>query len=139
MPSHSCPDARARGELWASDSLPINALMLANGVPAYTGLQRSGPDAEAWRALDPSGRSESSWNRGGGYVNLNRVEGAPTTISDDGYDSIYIQADPCTLAQTEPRISTVISTVPLASSTCLVQRRTLTFSGTTHRIYEVQR
>lgn len=135
----AAPDARARGELWASDSLPVNALMLANGVPTYTGLQRSGPDAEAWRALDPGGRFESSWNRGGGYVNLNWVEGAPTTISDDGYDSIYIQADPCTLAQTEPRISTVISTVPLASSTCLVQRGTLTFSGTTHRIYEVQR
>lgn len=131
--------ARDSGDLWASNSLGVNAVMLANGVPTLSGLQRSGPDVEQWARIDPDGRFEGSWNRAGGYVNFAWDEGGPTAISDDGFDSVLVTIDPCTLTQDEPRLARVASTVALTDSPCLVNAGEITWQGQNVHVYEVQR
>jgi hypothetical protein len=128
--------ARTDGALWASDLVPFDVLMLANGLPSLSGLQRSGPDAGQWRRLDPSGAAEESWNRGGGYVVLSWDEGGPTKISDNGFDSIEVTVDPCVLAQSFPELSTVAAVERLRGS-CLQEATTLLWSGRRVYVYNV--
>lgn len=131
--------ARANGTLWASDSGPFDVVMLSQGVPSITGLQRSGPNLSLWRRIDPDGRFENAWNRGGGYSAWHFEEGAPTRIETDGYDLIITTIDPCTLADAFPELGTIASTSELSRSTCLRPSDTLRWNGQDMHIYEVVR
>ena len=71
-------DRLGDGEYLAADSLEVDALLMSNGVPALSGQQWLGPDEEAWRVLDPSGRSRSAWNRGASYVVFDWAPGETT-------------------------------------------------------------
>ncbi|WP_460476813.1 DUF7657 domain-containing protein [Brachybacterium huguangmaarense] len=131
--------ARADGTQWVADQGAFSILMTANGVPALSGFQRSGPDEEAWKALDPDGAASHSWNRAGGYLNFNWVEGAPTEISDNGFDVTLVRIDPCTLVSLEDDLTTLVSTVPLNASPCLEPSGTMRFSGQDLLVYTVRR
>lgn len=129
--------ARADGQLWASNDLAIDILMLANGVPSLSGMQRSGPDREAWLTLDEQARFEQAWNRGGGYSNFYWTEGLPTEITSNGYDVISTAIDPCRLAELEPRLGHIVSNRPLTASPCLQRVDEVTWVGRQFVIYEV--
>ena len=51
-------DARDDGSVWASDSVEVDSLFMATGVPSMSGRQLAGPDKQAWRRLrsEPDGR-----------------------------------------------------------------------------------
>ncbi|WP_129339760.1 DUF7657 domain-containing protein [Cellulomonas endophytica] len=128
--------ARAAGQVWASDSVAIDVVMLANGVPSLSGLQRSGPDRQQWERLDPSGTFRSSWNRGGGYLPFAFREGGPLEITDNGFDSTVVTVDPCALAATFPELSHVVSGQAFTGP-CLTAERTLLWGGVEHTVYRV--
>ncbi|MCU1573191.1 MAG: hypothetical protein JWO93_1273 [Micrococcaceae bacterium] len=126
--------AREGGEVWASDLGPFDTVLLANGVPSLSGLQRSGPDQAMWKALDPDNKFESAWNRGGGYVPFHWTPGAETQITTNGFDTTFVAIDPCVLAREVPNLSHVASTVPLSGS-CLSLEKELEWAGQTLSVY----
>ena len=130
--------AREKGQLWASDSLPVDALMVANGVPTLSGFQRSGPNRTNWTAMDPAGQYEQAWNRGGGYSNFHWTPGEPTEITSNGFDVISTAIDPCDLGQAFPNLTHIVSVAPL-SEVCLRFARQVRWSGTNYNVYDIAR
>ncbi|MET4588877.1 hypothetical protein [Arthrobacter sp. 754] len=109
---------RESGKLWASNDPALNTLLLANGIPSLSGLQRSGPNLEAWRRLDPSGAESVNWNRGGGYIFFSWTPGAPTKWDNNDFDAVGVAIDPCTLGRAWPELDRILSTEPVTAS-CL--------------------
>ncbi|GEM_PF-1141434 len=129
--------SRAERQVWASNSVNVDSLLLATGVPMASGFQHAGPRPDRWAQIDPDQRFEASWNRGGGYSTFRWSPGQPTTITDNGYDAIQIFIDPCTLAAQMPDLGHVVSDEPLDSSTCLTEATTMRWSGTDFHVYDV--
>jgi hypothetical protein len=130
--------AREKDQLWASDSLPMDALMVANGVPAVSGFQRSGPNRANWKSIDPMRQYEQAWNRGGGYSNFQWTPGEPTKVTSNGFDAINTAIDPCNLAQAFPNITHIVAAAPL-SEVCLKLARQVHWSGINYNVYDVVR
>lgn len=129
--------ARKDGGVWVSNSAAFDTAMLANGVPTLSGLQRSGPDREAWLRLDPGAASEEAWNRGGGYISFNWKTGAPTEITTNGFDVTLVRTDPCVLAMQITEITVVASTTELDLA-CLELASTLEWAGNPVFLYSVR-
>ncbi len=131
-------DARSDGTLVASDSPFVSALLIANGVPALTGYQLSGPDKDAWRLLDPDLAQEESWNRGASYVRMSfdSPPGAAPTLTNPNPDIIQVSVDPC---EVDPRLDLgrVVSGGELTFP-CLELESTFTWTGVTEYVYEVK-
>lgn len=130
--------ARQSGGVWASDSLPVDALMLATGVPSLSGRQLAGPNPTAWHALDPDPRVETIWNRGAALVRFRWTDSAGLRLSSPRADEIFVDTSPCTLADREPRLTHVVSSRPMAGS-CLRDDGTFDWSGGTRHVYRVVR
>jgi hypothetical protein len=128
--------AAARGEVWVSDSPALDTVMLANGVPSLSGVQRSGPNKEAWAKLDPESAHADKWNRGGGFIYFQWLPGQPVTFDSNGSDSAVVRADPCELKQKVPNLAGLSST-HVVNSRCLAPERVLTWSGQTMFVYKV--
>ncbi len=128
--------ARRDGDTWVSNSGSFDTVMLSNGVPTLSGLQRSGPDAEAWRALDPENKYEEAWNRGGGYISFNWKDDGPVEITTNGFDVTYVSIDPCDLAASIPTVSVVASTTEL-DRPCLDAQPSLQWAGNPVFLYSV--
>jgi hypothetical protein len=126
--------ARDNDSVWASDFGPFDTVMLANGVPSLSGLQRSGPDKEMWKALDPANTFKSAWNRGGGYVPFRWTPGSETQITTNDFDVTFVAIDPCVLAREVPNLSHIASTVPLNAS-CLSLEKELDWAGKKLSVY----
>lgn len=126
--------ARADGSSWASNMGPFDTVMLANGVPSLSGLQRSGPDKAVWQKLDPRNAYEDAWNRAGGYIPFSWKPGQPTKITTNGFDVTFVEIDPCELKKLVPSLGHIASTEPLAAS-CLSFDKTLTWAGRAVSIY----
>lgn len=131
--------ARADGTYWASDAGSFDTVMLANGVPSYSGLQRSGPTVEMWERIDPERTYEGAWNRGGGYSVWHWEEGATTRVETDGYDFISTTIDPCTAAAALPDLGTIASSHELTASPCLEASGSLVWNGQDVHLYTVRR
>lgn len=129
--------SRSAGEYWVSDSGNLNVVMLANGVPSLSGLQRSGPNVDEWERLDPDRRFESAWNRGGGYVNFQFTPGVPLEIATDGFDQIFVRVDPCDLAELYPEMGHIASPASFDLA-CLTPASTIEWGGSQYTVYEVE-
>lgn len=127
-------EARADGTMWATDAGSFDAVMLANGVPALSGYQRSGPDSAEWKKLDPTGEFETAWNRGGGYIPFLFTPGEPTSITTNGFDVTFVTVDPCTLHDAFPDLTRIASASTLTEP-CLVPEEDLEWSGQTIHTY----
>jgi hypothetical protein len=110
--------------------------MLANGVPSLSGLQRSGPNKEEWKKLDPDSSHINEWNRGGGFIYFQWATGLPMVFGNNGSDSAIVRADPCELKERIPNLQGIASTHPL-SAECLELQRTLTWSGQQMFVYKL--
>lgn len=130
--------ARNEGTLWASDYGTFDVLMLANGVPSLSGLQRSGPNRAQWNLLDPTGASEQAWNRAGGYVPFLFFVDQPTGIRTNGFDVTYVYIDPCELARRVPELGHLATRQSLTSS-CVRPAGSVTWSGDRVNLYDVVR
>lgn len=128
--------ARAQNKVWASDFNSFDNVAFSNGVPSLTGLQRSGPNREAWLALDPDDIHETSWNRGGGFVGIEWTS-APTVTFDNGTDWTIIRINPCELKRRVPNLEAIASRTALALP-CLTPERTLRWAGQDMQIYRVR-
>jgi hypothetical protein len=120
--------------VWASDFGAFDTVMLANGVPSLSGLQRSGPDAEQWKKLDPDGRHANEWNRGGGFIHFQWTNGEPLTFEAPVADTTLVRADPCELKRLWPNLQAISSSVSLDAA-CLTPERTLEWSGKKFTVY----
>ena len=87
-----------------------------------------GPDLQQWARLDPTGKFEDAWNRGGGFIFFHWMPGHILSIESPQSDIINVNVDPCDLVTLFPEVSTIASVDPLDVS-CLVQGETLTWSG----------
>ncbi len=130
--------ARADGTLWVSDASVLGPVMLANGVPALSGLQRSGPVEDEWLRIDPERKYEEAWNRGGGYLGFELVPGRETEVATDGFDQTWVRTDPCVLADTFPELSKVVSGQDL-DVPCLEPDTSLRWAGADFTVYDVVR
>ena len=119
-------DGLGDGEYLAADSLEVDALLMSNGVPALSGQQWLGPDEEAWRVLDPSGRSRSAWNRGASYVVFDWAPGEQPPSGPSPRTSSRCGPTP---AATACALSGCGSPPRAARSTRRVSRRSVASSG----------
>jgi hypothetical protein len=127
--------AAASDGVWASDFGTFDTVMLANGVPSLSGLQRSGPDAEQWRKLDPDARHANEWNRGGGFIHFEWMTGGPLMFETPAPDTTIVRADPCDLKTHWPNLQAISSTRSLEAA-CLLPERTLSWSGKEFFVYK---
>lgn len=127
--------AAASGGVWASDFAPFDTVMTANGVPSLSGLQRSGPNTEAWEKLDPQSRHADAWNRGGGFVRFEWTVGQPIDFGIPAADTTLVRVDPCDLKNRWPGLQGIASSNRL-DAPCLVPERTLTWSGKEFSVYK---
>jgi hypothetical protein len=139
-------EARASGELWATDNNNLAYLMQANGVPNIN--RRIGvPDFKGWLALDPTRASEAVWNRGGGSDLLITWENSPDVginlwISPEGEerpDVISLTISPCILKERFPELTMITSGRDLEPEgyTCLTKVEDLPWNGWNQRVYRV--
>ncbi|MFB9309265.1 hypothetical protein BJY17_001273 [Agromyces hippuratus] len=128
-------DVRAAGEVWASDFRAMDAIMLANGLPSLSGPQPSGPRAEQWERLDPEGSAEAAWNRGGSRIRIVWTEEPGVQIESTSYNVVTITANPCSLHESYPELTTVMSRDELPQS-CLVERDVIQWKDTPVHVYE---
>ncbi|MDN4645562.1 DUF7657 domain-containing protein [Arthrobacter sp. PsM3] len=131
------PAARAEGKLWAADSPSLNTLLLANGMPSLSGLQRSGPDVAAWQKLDPTSEFANKWNRGGGYIFFAWAPGQPTSYETNDFDAVGVGIDPCTLKGAWQNLDRIISSRPLEAA-CLTLDSELQWQGKPAYVYAVR-
>lgn len=130
------PAARAEGKLWAADTPSLNTLLLANGMPSLSGLQRSGPDVAAWQKLDPESAYADKWNRGGGYIFFGWTPGQPTSYITNDFDAVGVSIDPCTLKSAWPNLDRIVSSQPLEAP-CLTLDSELQWRGKPAYVYAV--
>jgi hypothetical protein len=126
--------ARASGTLWASDDDDTDTLLTATGVPSLSGNQITGPEREAWEMIDPRGRYEDAWNRGGSSIEIRWLDGGDPIVTAPVPDQILLQADPCDLVGRGFPLADIISTVPLGNS-CLTPNGTLEWNGSERYLY----
>ena len=128
--------ARAAGELWASDGISVDALFVATGVPSLSSRQFTGPDEAGWRLLDPDGLAEPVWNRGGSYITFVWSDLPGLSFTNPAPDVIRIEGSPCLVAEAVPELAAVVSTRELSDG-CLTEERTFRWGGATQWVYAV--
>lgn len=126
--------ARADGTMWASNATSFDSVMLANGLPSLSGFQRSGPDVNQWKKLDPDGKFMNAWNRAGGYIPFVFTPGKKTNITTNGFDVTFVAVDPCTLKNAFPSLARIASANPIHES-CLVSAGSMKWADRTMHIY----
>lgn len=130
------PAARAEGKLWAADTPGLSTLLLANGMPSLSGLQRSGPDTAAWQKLDPELAFSDKWNRGGGYIFFKWTPGQPTAYETNDFDAVGVSIDPCELKKAWGNLDRIVASQPLAAD-CLKLDSELQWQGKPAFVYAV--
>jgi hypothetical protein len=129
--------AREADRVVASESRDTSAMLVANGVPSLTGWQISGPDVEAWEALDPGGAQEEAWNRGASYITMTfSKSGGPAVVTAPYTDVIAVEANPCRLPD-ELRVGWIVATSERDNS-CLRLVREFTWGGAPQYLYSVE-
>ena len=127
---------REEGKAWVSDDAFVDSLMIATGVPSLSGRQLAGPNADAWRALDPGG-DEAVWNRGGSFIWFSWSDDPDLEFSNPSPDVIRVEGSPCTVAERVPELSGVVASHPLHLP-CLRADETFTWGGTPRYVYAVE-
>lgn len=129
---------RRADELWVSDTYATDTLLAATGVPALSGRQISGPDRQAWEGLDPGREHQDVWNRGGAFIWFQWTDDATLTWSNPSDDVILMTGSPCTVAELEEDLTSVISSHPLELP-CLTATDTFGWGGVARYVYAVRR
>lgn len=128
--------ARAAGEVWASDGLGVDALLVATGVPSVSSRQFTGPDLDGWHLLDPTGAYEHVWNRGGSYTTFVFTDAPELTFTNPVADMIQVAGSACALAERLPQLTTIVSGSQ-QDAPCLTEVRTFRWGGATQWVYTV--
>ena len=129
--------AREDGAVWASDHYSVDALMMATGVPAFSGRQMSGPDPDVWGRLDPGREHEDVWNRGGAYIWFSWSGRGELEWTNPTPDVIHVAGSPCVVAERLPRLTTVVAKRELDLD-CLRPERSFDWGGEPRWVYSVE-
>ena len=122
--------------LWASDQLNYDAVLLASPVPKLSGQSGSGPNLSAWYFLDPAKMDEKHWNRGSAYISFSWTDEAEERIYNPSPDMIKIAISPCSKKLAELNLGWIISSQTLLNP-CLSKFSTIKFLGENVNIYQV--
>lgn len=128
--------ARADGTVWASDSIGVDALMTATGVPSLSSRQLAGPDRAGWAQLDPMSANEQVWNRGGSYISFGWTDANDVTMSNPSPDVIQVNGSPCAVAERMPQLRQIVSSHELTLG-CLTPVDSFTWAGDPQWVYNV--
>jgi len=129
-------EARKMHEVWASDSIFMDSLLIATGVPSLSGRQLAGPDREAWAEVDPTLTHEVNWNRGGSFITFDWTEAPELTFVNPSPDAIVISGSPCTLAERMPELGDIVASHRLELS-CLSEVESFTWGDSERWVYAV--
>ena len=137
-------DAERTGTLYAADTLAVSALLVASGVPALTGYQVTGPDAEQWERLDPEHEAEGDLEPRG-ELRLRPRSPSPTASrpgpnrrsSTTAADVIVVIVDPCWLANSDLGVSHIVSIAEL-DSPCVEETDNFTWYNGPQHVYALQ-
>ncbi|MDR7255344.1 hypothetical protein J2X46_004346 [Nocardioides sp. BE266] len=129
---------RADGGAWATDHYSVDSLLMATGVPAFSGRQMSGPDMATWSRLDPGREHEDVWNRGGSYIWFSWSGRKELEWTNPSPDVIHIAGSPCVVADRLPRLTTVVARRELDLD-CLEPEESFTWGGEERWVYSVVR
>ena len=129
-------EARTTHEVWASDSVFVDSLLIATGVPSLSGRQLAGPEREAWAELDPTLAHEVNWNRGGSFITFDWTDAHDLTFANPSRDAIVISGSPCTLAERMPELGDIVASHQLSLS-CLSEVDSFTWGDGQRWIYAV--
>lgn len=128
-------DQEAGVSRWSSDNLQSDAILMANGIPALSGQQWTGPAEDAWLILDPGRVYENEWNRGASYIVIAPTPGvAPSEIESPQADIIIVRVDPCDPALSQLSVDHMIASSPIESA-CLVPIGEFTLGGAARFAY----
>ena len=131
------PAVRAEGKVWAADSGALNSLLMTNGMPSLSGLQRSGPDVAAWQKLDPESEFSNMWNRGGGFIFFSWTPGQPKSFGTNDFDATMVRIDPCELKTAWQSLDKIVSSRQLDAA-CLTLDSELQWQGQPAYVYAVR-
>lgn len=124
---------------WATDSIYLDAYLMANAIPALSGQQWVGPNENAWRIVDPQETYRPTWNRGASYITFGWDRaGLPRTFELPNLDTIRINTDPCSPALRRLDLRVIIASRELDNA-CLDELEQVTDATGDHWIYEVTR
>jgi hypothetical protein len=126
------------GGLWASDDPFIDALLMANAIPALSGMQLTGPNFEKWNLLDPNSTYEDAWNRGVSSVTFDWQQEESVVINAPNPDVITVGTNPCVLSKAFPEINFITSKNELVFP-CLSKVSQFYQKGKIKHIYVIER
>lgn len=120
----------------ASDSIPLDALLVANGAPTVTGYQVTGPVRSSWNVIDPTNAYENEWNRGASYLrfDLTGPNGAAPVITAPNGDNILVRLNGCDDALRTLKVGYFFSTSPTPPD-CFRRIDALRWSGRPAYVY----
>ena len=130
--------ADVRGEeLWVSDDIYVDALLMANSRSSLSGQQWVGPDEGAWKVLDPYELERETWNRGAAYIAFRwGDEGRAPAITLASADMVIVEVDPCHAALRRLDVRVLVASREL-NADCLTRRDTFAFGGGQRWVYDV--
>jgi hypothetical protein len=128
--------ARSAGLHVVSDDWSVDALLVANGAPALTGYQVTGPVRDEWAKVDPDGRYETNWNQGASYLKMEFAggPGADAVVTNPKADVILVTVDPCRLDELD--VGYLISNEPRPQR-CLIPEGEFLWNGIPQYIYRL--
>lgn len=124
----------------AADDMFLDALVSANGLYQLSGQQITGPNEEAYRAIDPQLKLKDSWNRGASTLTFLWDESLGDEIGVNiigGGDLFQIVSSPCNKGLVELGLGWIISTRPL-NATCLQERASFYWTDAQRWLYQVE-
>jgi hypothetical protein len=124
----------------ATDDMFVDALVSANGLYQLSGQQLTGPNEEAYRAIDPELKLKDSWNRGASTLTFLWDESLVDEIGVNiigGGDLFQIVSSPCNKGLVELGLGWVISTRPI-NATCLQERASFYWTDSQRWLYQVE-
>ncbi len=124
-------------DVWASDDLATDALLMASGDTSLSGQLWVGPNEDAWHVLDPKDRARDTWNRAASFVAFGwGLPGTGTKIDLASLDAVRVIADPCDEKLTELDLRWIVSGVELEEARCLTLHDEFEFGGKHRYLYE---
>lgn len=127
--------------VWATDSIHLDAILVANGKPSISGQQLTGPNESQWRLLDPQGLAEGIWNAGASFVVIAWDSGIQTPVISRPFgDTILISSNPCAQEFQNLKLKVVLSRTEQTSE-CLVKSPAgpVDYMGAPVFIYEMRK
>jgi hypothetical protein len=130
--SSALADSLSGGRWAAHEDVRLNAVVMSSGLPTISGVYFF-PDRVMWNVLDPSGVSETEWNRYAHVVfrfGVGAKSDAPPVIKAVQSDAIIVDIGICRLELAALGVRNIVSTKALVAP--CIGRTTVLQPGSLH-------